>query len=452
MDRIPNDVLLEIFRAHFDERYNWVSICRKNTPWLIAAVCRRWRSLVLGTPTFWKNIRIPPSCDMQSTGPALEAALSQSGKLPISVRLTQKQCPLSTHARSVLNASIDRWKKLLIWCNEEEDLYFLEDLGFPQCMPQLRQLRLCITSEDDTFDLATYLRPFSECPVLEEFWIDAPPPSTDPDPLDLVCTFEVADFPWEQLVRLKLNVPMCFKDSLNVLQASVRLKWLIIGEWVEDDTTEDARAFPPVSLPLLETLEACNIASYPTISRIHCPNLVELAIPIFQEWEGRGMLESLLEISPLPALRTLRITNLNPLTEDNIGSSLDAITSLPSLEVVKLRFRGCSLPIVLNKLVYLAPSLRLKTICLCRPLKNPLESEFCQSNEVADAVQALVAAFQGKEKGTLQCVRLDFSSTEYFFTGSTRVPESSYIPENLWDTPLLQRLSELKNINVAITL
>ncbi|KIY72308.1 hypothetical protein CYLTODRAFT_465120 [Cylindrobasidium torrendii FP15055 ss-10] len=393
IDKLPNDVLLEIFRFLFGNQISsWTMICDDlcDTPWTLAASTDRWQSF--------------------------------------SIRLRDK----------------------------EEDFDCFE---FPRSMPQLQRLNIRVHCERKKFNLSTYIQLFVDCPRLEYFKIRARSEEWTQhydSGWDDFFRFDVetVNFPWTQLTQLDIDVPITIRDYLKILRACSHLQTLALGE-PYCVTMDDTEAIQPVSLPFLTSLDA--IQSTPNmLSKLRCERLVELS-SWFWLSHPRGLLSSLLEHSPLSALRVLRIVTVTDPSED-LGDldSLDAITSLESLEVIEIELSCDSLCAVVQKLVALAPKLlHLKSIFLCEP-----DTEYDSSKEagervlelseiaaVVDNVRVLVDALWNMEDRKLQCFG--------FILGGTQAERRECFSEvpmlsRLHRTPLLKRLAAYPELKIEL--
>ncbi|KAF9260234.1 hypothetical protein L218DRAFT_947016 [Marasmius fiardii PR-910] len=58
MRSLPTEVLLPIMSSFLDPGNQNDLVNLSKSVWLLAQVCRRWRNIVLGTPSFWSNMTI----------------------------------------------------------------------------------------------------------------------------------------------------------------------------------------------------------------------------------------------------------------------------------------------------------------------------------------------------------------------------------------------------------
>ncbi|KAJ7267387.1 hypothetical protein C8J57DRAFT_1616110 [Mycena rebaudengoi] len=125
---LPDDILREIFLAALPPDKN-CAISSNEPPFLLCAICRSWRALVLSTPRLWTSLHIvaPPSAKLEKKlAGVVDTWLSQSGVLPLSVslvpsRITERE---SVDPESMLLMTLlcyhTRWKcvRLVLLPNE----------------------------------------------------------------------------------------------------------------------------------------------------------------------------------------------------------------------------------------------------------------------------------------------------------------------------------------------
>ena len=211
-DQLPTELLVDIFRharasttyEAYEERYSY--------PVALSHVCRHWRTVALGAPTLWTNIRILEYC----TEEAKEAAriyLERSKTCPIFLTWFTEPEQFHTDVPGVLGDVLipgaERWQRITLIAGSklipDALLTAMEPLDFPLL-------------QDVEISCVPFVQPFSPKPTLCH---SAPLlrrcrfrdiPSLPPLPSNLVVldcvflTFESAEFDLDPLLKFLPHV------------------------------------------------------------------------------------------------------------------------------------------------------------------------------------------------------------------------------------------------------
>jgi hypothetical protein len=107
---LPNEIITQIISYLVDD------YVRKRE---IAAVCKAWRGIVLGTPMFWRRILLSPQNTNADSLRFLKRALELSGSATLDVEfcysaLPEQQRILDLHLMELIHAGIHRWRSLIL--------------------------------------------------------------------------------------------------------------------------------------------------------------------------------------------------------------------------------------------------------------------------------------------------------------------------------------------------
>ena len=137
---LPNEIVCEIF-IHFLPVY---PVCAPQTgvqsPTLLTHVCRRWREIALARTTFWKAILLT-GYGGRGQAQILEAWLSRSGDLPISIDMDCISSTTSNECLEVLALHRARWAHVILAVELESSLLIVQDT-----LPLLQQLEIGLTA------------------------------------------------------------------------------------------------------------------------------------------------------------------------------------------------------------------------------------------------------------------------------------------------------------------
>ena len=158
MRRLIPDLLLEIFRHCHDQFVE--------APMRLSGVCRKWRELVLSTPTLWTLVLLQDTMQAPRIVPFARACVTYSGSCPIKVVLkflhrrhgeTVRQALFK--ALDIVTGHVHRWQTFKVFM---DNTFMPEDIlkGLPASGPLVERLVLKIKR--------TGPLPFSYLPSLRE--------------------------------------------------------------------------------------------------------------------------------------------------------------------------------------------------------------------------------------------------------------------------------------------
>ncbi|KAJ7631359.1 hypothetical protein DFH06DRAFT_702903 [Mycena polygramma] len=179
--RLPTEILCAIFTLAlppFAYSSNVMNV--QEGPWVLSAVCSRWRTIALSQPCFWTYIFLdftddpPQSSSLAALLPTLEAQLERSQQLPLHVTFrTFYEMEVEKREQRVLDLIIlhcDRWETVDLsgpWTLYSPCLESIRDE-----LPLLRSLDIMVQDIDDD-DLGSVLDVFQDCPRLEVVYFNA---------------------------------------------------------------------------------------------------------------------------------------------------------------------------------------------------------------------------------------------------------------------------------------
>ena len=102
IDRLPNELLVRILKLSIHES------CLE-----LAGVSRRWRDVVLHSPSLWTTIRVTKSMSLLK----LKTHVSKSSELPLDIEIQLWTEPLLNTVLDVLIPCAHRWRSLVIQCS-----------------------------------------------------------------------------------------------------------------------------------------------------------------------------------------------------------------------------------------------------------------------------------------------------------------------------------------------
>ncbi|KAJ7631368.1 hypothetical protein DFH06DRAFT_1224340 [Mycena polygramma] len=199
--RLPTEVICIIFTLAlppFAYSSNVMNV--HEGPWVLSAVCSRWRTIALSQPCFWTHLSLdftnspPESPSLPALLPTLEAQLERSQQSPLHVTFrTFYEMDIEEREQRVLDLIMlhcDRWETIdftVPWMLFTSPCF--EDIRDE--LPLLSSLDISVQEFDD--DLGSVFDVFQSCPRLEEVYFNAG------------CYGEdhaiVADLPFSQLRR-----------------------------------------------------------------------------------------------------------------------------------------------------------------------------------------------------------------------------------------------------------
>ncbi|KAF7356231.1 F-box domain-containing protein [Mycena venus] len=181
--RMPTEIISLIFTTFIAtdllENYGIMDI--HGGPWVLGAVCSRWRNVILSQPCFWADIGLdfsdcpPESPSLAGIIPMVEAHLARSQKFPLNITFRtfyDHECTeRDQHLLNLLAQHCDRWETITL--SGPVDLY--SHLGAIRGnLPILRKLDItCEEYDDDDLDDIDIPHLFEVCPKLQEAFLNA---------------------------------------------------------------------------------------------------------------------------------------------------------------------------------------------------------------------------------------------------------------------------------------
>jgi hypothetical protein len=315
--RLPTELLRDIF----------ILFCRSLFPrradlFLLSAVCRRWRELVLSMPELWANIHILYGCKpLDDYVDMINLLIARSQVLPLSIRLDHIPDRGDMHA--ILLAAInhlERWRHFTLRCES----FNINISDFPsECHAPLLESLTVISSEFPSRDLFHLIQSLvHDAPRLRSIEVKI---SRFDNYLDV--------FPWRQLKCLQIRGGLSVMDCIVVLSQALQIE--------ECSFYVSAMGGPTSSLPpciTLHHLEGFVIGSTVSIAdlldHLSVPALWDLVIGSVGSdsfpW-SRESFSSFINRSSSP-LRDVRI-EISLLEEDIIRCLQDLSSTLVNLEL-----------------------------------------------------------------------------------------------------------------------
>ncbi|TFK99416.1 hypothetical protein BDV98DRAFT_570891 [Pterulicium gracile] len=210
MALLPPEILAEIFRLASSPKRLYYNV--KEAPWTTAQVCHRWRDICLSTPKLWAEFSAQRTLDLdldRHLTPLRFLAstyLQRSLDSNLMITLDDVHPAHEDMCMQLLWLRRGSWKSFTIWFSEhpaETRSWFHRALlahgSGADCVP-LQALRVLAihTLKPDLGAVRTQavLEMFSNCPVLSYLSLgnmtcaDLPAPSSFPDPLGRIRTFD----------------------------------------------------------------------------------------------------------------------------------------------------------------------------------------------------------------------------------------------------------------------
>ncbi|KAJ7358098.1 hypothetical protein DFH08DRAFT_439134 [Mycena albidolilacea] len=179
IERIPNELLCEIFTLTLPCTRHVVDQTLEQPPWWLGHICQRWRAAVLENPLFWSSITLyePPARWMGQACPPLmiKTQLDRSGTAPLAVSFDARHDDIVGKSVDILIEQSFRWESLHLrasgtvvprLCNRLQRvegrvpmLRYLESIGFPEYLIQksfstVPSLRAVVLGDDDHYALS----------------------------------------------------------------------------------------------------------------------------------------------------------------------------------------------------------------------------------------------------------------------------------------------------------
>ncbi|KAJ7656532.1 hypothetical protein DFH06DRAFT_1091449 [Mycena polygramma] len=177
--RLPTEIISAIFTLAlppFASCSNLMNV--QEGPWVLSAVCSRWRAVVLSQPCFWTSLSLdfmddpPDSASLVGLVPTLEAHLERSQQSPLNITFrTFYDMDIEEREQRVLDLitlCCHRWETVELsgpWM-----LYTSPSLGSTRGdLPLLRSLSITV---QELGDPGSVLDVFQSCPQLQEVFFN----------------------------------------------------------------------------------------------------------------------------------------------------------------------------------------------------------------------------------------------------------------------------------------
>ncbi|KIY65810.1 hypothetical protein CYLTODRAFT_492005 [Cylindrobasidium torrendii FP15055 ss-10] len=277
INRLPSELLIEIFKFQpWDDGYGYHLSDSTKGPWILAAVCRQWRQLVIGEPRLWGTLSMLFGV---SHNPPVDIFLSYAQHTPLSFHVTlweESTMPAGAMHSICQHAEAVGIENLTIWTLHPVTGYDHPKFRFLHHTQKLKTLNLFMAVRDNQ-NLSEFLVPFQHCPMLRQVFMNmgfcsGASPTMGP-----------TSFPWMQLTTLSLIVSiMSMPLVVSILRLSRNLECFSLhGSEDEDyganeyeENLENAGEQEPIALIHLRDLDI----QMPTrlLSLLHCPALQSL--------------------------------------------------------------------------------------------------------------------------------------------------------------------------------
>ncbi|KAJ6598529.1 hypothetical protein B0H10DRAFT_734392 [Mycena sp. CBHHK59/15] len=213
--RLPDDVVQEIFEASLPSKYAVMD--GAESPLLLCQVCRPWRRLALLTPRLWASLHVaaPPPSDVQKMNDAVNAWISRSGSVPLSLSFVASQeDTLDYDVLSMIKTFVgvaNRWENIRLLIRGVHNIAPLAVLS-PDDVPMLQSAVVEEYRADDSSEARTFL-PFMGTPTLRRVALMDQEPVLHSLPLY-----------WQTLSHLSIHSHVEVREALAVLQQSPKLE------------------------------------------------------------------------------------------------------------------------------------------------------------------------------------------------------------------------------------
>jgi hypothetical protein len=218
--RIPAELISLIFTFASARKFMGTYLINTEAgPWVLSAVCSRWRNIALSQPSLWTCISLdftddgPDSPYAAGILPIVRAHLERSQQFPLDITFhpffethctKMEQCVLD-----LLALHSDRWETLIF--SGSPSMYGALD-SIRDNLPILRRLNVTVRSEhgEPTLDISDL---FESCPALQEAFINGGRYGGD-KPVS-------ADLPYPQLLRYSAS--NTWTNHVHVLRSATNL-------------------------------------------------------------------------------------------------------------------------------------------------------------------------------------------------------------------------------------
>ncbi|KAJ7157538.1 hypothetical protein C8R43DRAFT_921527 [Mycena crocata] len=346
--RLPDDVVGEIFAAALPCDRNAI-MSATEAPMLFSRVCRAWRTVAFTTPRLWSSLHVVAPSDalairQTQLNSAVDAWLSRSGALPLSISLVRSKADMFSDSSALLKTIIrysSRWHRIRFTL---DSFPYFEPLSVlsPADVPMLENIVLDGFDgqgiPDDAYRTISFLATISLRNVS----------------LPRVTNVHIFPLPWDHL-RCLINPggSLTAEDGVELLRKCTRLETCTLSSF---HLPSDADGDPPLSVPL------------------HHENIRYLSVA--DNWHAStGFFESVV----LPNLHTLeymadRIEDPFPFTPLLLSNNLQCL---------RLNVEHVASEIIISCL-RMVPTLR--ELCIC---KEPLQSNSWDSGRDSNFLNLL---------------------------------------------------------------
>ncbi|KAJ6581990.1 hypothetical protein B0H19DRAFT_521712 [Mycena capillaripes] len=296
-------------------------------PWVLAAVCSRWRKIVLSQPRFWTSLFLdftddpPESASLLGLVQTVEAHLERSQQLPLRIifRPFYHDVECTERERDVLELLVqhcDRWETVTL--SGPRELYTLLD-EIRDNLPILRKLDVSVDEYlENPLDL------FESCPKLQEVFVNANIYGGS-HPL-------IAELPFSQLRRY--SAENSWTNHAHALRSASNLVDCVLHLRGSSPTSGNAIVLPQLLRLSVSTTGVLNRLETPALQELYCsdhstqlhsflkrlPKLQKLVVP---ETPSAPDIARLLHAAPT-------ITNLCLFLPMGFASDLFSILENPS--------------------------------------------------------------------------------------------------------------------------
>ncbi|KAJ6481255.1 hypothetical protein C8R47DRAFT_1135170 [Mycena vitilis] len=267
--RVPTEIICTIFTlALHPSTYSSNIINVEEGPWVLSAVCSRWRTIVLSQPCFWTHLFLdftddpPESESLAALLPTLEAQLERSQQSPLHVTFrTFYEFEVEKREQRVLDLIMlhcDRWETVVFYGPWTLYSPCLESICNE--LPLLRRLDITVQDIEDD-DLGSVLDVFQDCPRLEELYFNSGCYGQD--------HAIVADLPFPQLRRY--NASNSWENHALVLHSASNLVECVLHVIPPDDSMTGRTIVLPHLLRLSVSANTLlDLLDVPALQELYC--------------------------------------------------------------------------------------------------------------------------------------------------------------------------------------
>ncbi|THV04978.1 hypothetical protein K435DRAFT_774232 [Dendrothele bispora CBS 962.96] len=350
--RLPDEILAEVFEMSMP--FGSVFSCTKQPAPSFLAVCARWRTVALSTPSIWRSIKLDYSGRSKHAHRNITALdhhlsnLSKSSPLDIHIsdldlRPLRSDCTeiAGTHFNSIAEQS-SRWVTLTLDSHSGSLTAQIKRFNMIENFPSLRSLQLPGVVPSST--ISSILK---RSPVLTHLAIHLLPDEGGP--------FGALS----NITHLELE---CFRDPtvFNVLDKCPKLISVMFELLHRDDLSAEEIAalcsHPPRHIPSIKaiTIEVQDVGDetdyylLPSLlSSLHLPSLVSITLStfFFGPFLRRGALEAFrCFFKRSCAVTSLTLSKLDRISDEDTISLLELVPALTKLTIYEPISRSDGLP------------------------------------------------------------------------------------------------------------